>query len=58
MYNGKRRLAERPLIKIMDTHLVTKTRNMDEKEINEEEEREEEANKFLYGIALNWKEGR
>jgi hypothetical protein len=31
---------------------------MDEKEINEEEEREEEANKFLYGIALNWKEGR
>jgi hypothetical protein len=32
MYNRKRRPAERQLIKIMDTHLVTKARNMDEKE--------------------------
>jgi hypothetical protein len=32
MCNRKRRLAERQLIKIMDTHLVTKARNMDEKE--------------------------
>ena len=32
MYNRKRRPAERQLIKIMDIHLVTKARNMDEKD--------------------------
>ena len=37
MYNRKRRPAERQLIKIMDTHFVTKTRNMEEKEEEAEE---------------------
>jgi hypothetical protein len=32
MYNRKRRLADRKLIKIMDSQVVTKARNMDEKE--------------------------
>lgn len=41
MYNRNRRPAERQLIKIMDTHLVTKARNMDEKKKEEEEEAEE-----------------
>ena len=58
MYNRKRRPAERQLIKIMDTHLVTKARNMDEKEKKKRKKQRKgsrTAKKSLYGIALNGK---
>jgi len=61
MYNRKRRPAERQLIKIMDTHLVTKARNMDEKEKKKRRKRKKQrkgsrtAKKSLYRIALNGK---
>jgi len=52
MYNRKRRPAERQLIKIMVTHLVTKARNMDEKEKNEEEEEAEERQPHSEEVSL------
>ena len=58
MYNRKRRPAERQLIKIMDTHLVTKARNMDEKEKKKRKKQRKgsrTAKKSLYRIALNGK---
>jgi hypothetical protein len=42
MYNRKRRLADRQLIKIMETHLVTKARNLDERERKKRKGKEEE----------------
>jgi len=59
MYNRKRRPAERQLIKIMDTHLVTKARNMDEKEKMRKRKKQRKGSrtvkKSLYATAFNGK---